>query len=543
MTDHRRFLALVAASIDFELTAAEHDLLAAHMATCRACRLEADAFRRDAVAIAAFPQAQLAPDVAAAILERVLRRPARNYAIAKVLLAALLASLAIAAAAVGAGLIREWRDGLLVVPPPPPFLETAIASASPSPDPTPSTTTPIASASPSLAPSPSNVAAATWTVSSEASVDPKLGQPRAVAAGPDLMVALGGLGCTTDSDGNGRCWAQTVRSVDGATWTAIPSTDATEVGSGPAIDGPTIGMNDIAAGTDDFVAIGYVAFDQMRAAVWHATDGTDWERIADDAVFDEAHLRTVAHTPHGWIIGGAVAEPDGPRAAAWYSPDGRTWQRATDSPAMDVGGYIGTLKYPVAGGIRDVATRGAMIIAVGSSCDAQGTGCMPAVWSSLDGRTWDRQADIAASPGDLNLVVAADVGFVAIRRECSDTCGTGVLISPDGTVWREASMDGFPERAEPRAMATVAGTIAVSAVEDGRLKIVASTDGRSWSTVREVAWPGDDPASASPDAIDVFGLGMATRPDGSAVVVGWANIQPSEGDGVQETFHFEVRRP
>src|SRR5215204_2376779 len=99
MTDHRRFLDLVTASIDFELTAAEHDLLAGHMATCRACRDEADAFRRDAIAIASFPQAQLAPDVAAAILERVLRGPARSYAMGRLLLAALVASLAITAAA------------------------------------------------------------------------------------------------------------------------------------------------------------------------------------------------------------------------------------------------------------------------------------------------------------------------------------------------------------------------------------------------------------------------------------------------------------
>ena len=524
MTDHRRFLDLVAASIDFELTAAEHDLLADHMATCRACRHEADAFRRDAVAIAAFPQPQLAPDVAAAIIERVLRRPARNYAMGRLLLAALVASLAIAAAAVGAGLIREWRDGLLVVPAPLPTRETAIASDGPS-----------------QAPSPP-IDAPTWTVSSEAGVD-LVANPTAVAAGPERTIAVGGISCTVSSDADSRCWIQTSSSVDGATWTAIPSTDATEVGSGPAIDGPTIGMNDIAAGADGFVAIGYIALDQMRAAVWHTTDGTDWERIADDAVFDEAHLRTVAHTPHGWIIGGAVAEPDGPRAAAWYSPDGRTWQRVSDSPAMDVGGYIGTLRYPIAGGIRDIATRGGLIIAVGSSCDAQGTGCAPAVWSSLDGQSWDRQADIATAPGDLNHVVAADDGFVAIRRECSDACRTGVLLSPDGNVWREGSIEGFPELAEPRAMATVDGTIAVSAVEDGRLKVVASTDGRSWSTVREVTWPGDEPASPSSDAVDVFGLGMATRPDGSAVIVGWANIQPSEGDSVQETFQFEVKRP
>ena len=149
MTDHRRFLELVAASIDFELTAEEHDLLAGHMATCRACRHEAAGFRQDAVAIAAFPQARLAPDVAAAVLERVLRRPARSHAMGRLLLAALVALLAIAAAAVGSGLIREWRDGLLVVPQPLPSREAVIASAGPSQTPSqseePAVATPIPS--------------------------------------------------------------------------------------------------------------------------------------------------------------------------------------------------------------------------------------------------------------------------------------------------------------------------------------------------------------------------------------------------------------
>ena len=91
----------MAASIDFELTAAEHDLLAGHMATCRACRREADGFRQDAAAIAAFPPARLAPDAAAAVLQRVLRRPARNRAIGRLVLATLIALLAVAAATVG----------------------------------------------------------------------------------------------------------------------------------------------------------------------------------------------------------------------------------------------------------------------------------------------------------------------------------------------------------------------------------------------------------------------------------------------------------
>ena len=184
-------------------------------------------------------------------------------------------------------------------------------------------------------------------------------------------------------------------SSDGATWEAIPTTDATEVG-GPVTDGPVMGMNDIAGGVDGFVAIGYRGIDGVgvRAAVWHATDGTEWDRIDDVPAFENARPRTVLRTADGWVIGGAVFEPDGPRAALWYSTDGRAWERSSDGPGMDIGGYFDTLSEPLAGGIRDLAVRGDTVVAVGSSCDAQGTDCVPAVWTSIDGRSWDREPDV-----------------------------------------------------------------------------------------------------------------------------------------------------
>ena len=544
MTDHRRFLDLVAASIDFELAAADHDLLAGHMATCRACRHEADAFRRDEVAIATFPQARLAPDVAAAILERVLRRPARNRAMGRLLLAALVAALAISAAAVGAGLIQEWRDGLLVVPQPLPSRETAVASPSPSqspsPAPSPSEGTAVASPSPSQAPSPP-VDGATWSVS-EAGVDLGGATPQAVAAGPDVMVAVGGIGCTVSSEGASRCWAQSMSSADGTTWEAIPTTDATEVG-GPVTDGPLVGMNDVAGGIDGFVAFGYGGPDGLRAAAWHTTDGTEWERIADIPAFDDARPRAVARTAQGWIIGGAVFEPEGPRAALWSSTDGRAWERVPDGPGMDVGGYFDTLSEPLAGGIRDLAVRGDTTVAVGSSCDAQGRACVPAVWTSADGASWDREADVPGASGDLILIASVDPGFIAVREDCSsDPCTSAILTSPDGQAWREASTDGFPDRAEPLAVANVAGTIALAAVLDGRLMVLASLDGGSWTTVREVTLRSDDGSSQSPDGVNVYGLGMTTRPDGSALIVGWVSLQDAQGGVTDEPILFEIER-
>jgi hypothetical protein len=115
--------------------------------------------------------------------------------------------------------------------------------------------------------------------------------------------------------------------------------------------------------------------------------------------------------------------------------------------------------------------------------------------------------------------------------------------SPDGTRWSEVSTDGFPQGAASRAVANVEGTIAVAAVEGGRLKILASVDGRSWSTLREVAWKTSDGASPKPDLVNVHGLGMATRPDGSATIVGWTSFLDDLAVCTDETFQFEVKRP
>jgi hypothetical protein len=162
----------------------------------------------------------------------------------------------------------------------------------------------------------------------------------------------------------------------------------------------------------------------------------------------------------------------------------------------------------------------------------------------MDDRTWDREPDVPDTPGDLILVASIDSGFLAVRRDCSSTpCSTAILRSPDGTAWREVSTDGFPERAEPRALATVEGTIALAAVEDGRVKVLASVDGASWSTVREVTWKTSEGASPKPDLVNVYGLGMATRPDGSATIVGWTSVQDDGGASNDESFQFEIQRP
>lgn len=56
MTTHRRFQALAAQAIDFELASVDRELLAAHLASCPSCRRGVERLRGDTLAIATLPR-------------------------------------------------------------------------------------------------------------------------------------------------------------------------------------------------------------------------------------------------------------------------------------------------------------------------------------------------------------------------------------------------------------------------------------------------------------------------------------------------------
>ena len=279
------------------------------------------------------------------------------------------------------------------------------------------------------------------TVSSAAGLDPIVSSPRAVAAGGrERLLVVGGIGCTVDSDGATRCWPQTARSEDGATWGALNSTDATEVG-GPAVDGPVIGMNDVAGEIDGFVAIGYAGGDGVRAAVWHTTtDGTEWDRIADGPAFDNARPRTVARTAQGWFNRRGGVRPRGTASGAVVLARRSRWERVPDDPAWTSEGLRHA--YRAAGGRHPGPgcpgrhdSRGRL--------DMRRTGRIRARYPAgslatglraggVDVRRWcfvgtrGRYSRRAWRCG--SLVASIDTGFVAVRRDCSsDPCTSTIL--------------------------------------------------------------------------------------------------------------------
>jgi hypothetical protein len=293
--------------------------------------------------------------------------------------------------------------------------------------------------------------------SAEPSIDPRLGvewqmvksasaggssstAAWAVTAGGPGFVAVGRTCLPETSQHNLECWGAPQVSSDGLTWRTVPRQAALEIGAYYPTSGPGADMIGVAARPDAIVAIGYAVdgartIDQggiFRAAVWLSRDGRAWERVPYSPIFDGARFNDVAATEQGFVIVGAdyraPALQGKPRGAIWTSQDGRAWQRVPDGPIFDIGGYLDTGEEPGSGGPRRVISSGAAILAVGAVCNDNGLGCRPAFWSSPDGSTWDRV--VLEEPNTTaSEVVTTPRGFVAVGS-ASNTDGCGVGLPP-----------------------------------------------------------------------------------------------------------------
>jgi hypothetical protein len=149
MTIHRRPEQLIAASIDFELTATERVELDGHLATCPSCRALAAGYRRDAAMMREIAFVTAPAGVRSVVLADAARPNARSHASWRLVAAAalLLAALVGAVMAIGAWDPRPTLVITIPVAPSPGSTggPTAAASAPP-PTPSPSVAPPTLAA-------------------------------------------------------------------------------------------------------------------------------------------------------------------------------------------------------------------------------------------------------------------------------------------------------------------------------------------------------------------------------------------------------------
>ncbi len=238
-------------------------------------------------------------------------------------------------------------------------------------------------------------------------------------------------------------------SADGKSWTYA------DLGGGTAWG--------VVASAERIVAVGYRRLqgedNWPTPAIWTSTDGVSWTLTGGFAVgTDFGNFWGVTAVEGGFLAYGFVHEDatlptDGSadsRVATsvgvpWFSADGQSWSRVTDT--SDTGPFVGRF-------ITQVIAGGPGFIAVGRST---GRTAIPAIWTSVDGRSWQRQPGETpfASMTDTALGLGGDghrvVAFVApagrrqsqLWNQAEMQPATAAWTSSDGVTWQDVpSLDG-----------------------------------------------------------------------------------------------------
>jgi hypothetical protein len=188
----------------------------------------------------------------------------------------------------------------------------------------------------------------------------------------------------------------------------------------------------------------------------------------------------------------------GSQAEAWTSPDWRSWTRTfLDAPAAGDSG------------LNRVLAVGGRLVAVGTSGEPACTGpagagqlCRPApvaIWTSLDGRRWERAANPAPLAGVAVDAVAAN-GSLLVLAGNTDWGRPVILTSADGVVWSRASLLGSPfAEAHFAGLAATPVSFVLTGSTGGR-QPTGGVSGNNGST--PAAWLSADGLSWAPAAVD-----------------------------------------
>jgi hypothetical protein len=256
----------------------------------------------------------------------------------------------------------------------------------------------------------------TWTRVSDFAAD-EFSVAAAVAAGERGLATVG----AADTDAS--VWT----SADGRTWQRLTL---------PAFHAETqIRMTAVTSWRGGFVAAGYTGslVGPIRAAFWISADGRDWRRVADERAFADSRVAGLATTAEGAAlvaVGAAGDAKTATGAVAWRSTDGDTWERAPDAA---------TLRGAV---MHSVAAGQGRLVAVGSDLAAT----RAVVWESADGLTWTQAPDDPTLDNFGLKIEMRDVswtgsGYLAGGHRLFGTQYPSAVIwtSSDGRTWTRAA--------------------------------------------------------------------------------------------------------
>jgi len=230
------------------------------------------------------------------------------------------------------------------------------------------------------------------------------------------IVAVGEVGSITEDD---------TSSYQPVVWLSPNGTDWTRVFEGEPVDpgelvgdGPSI--QSVAEGPDGLVVgVGHTMNENSErvAAVWMSTDGQSWERVdPTQPGFDgPSVMYDVAWGSGGFIATGSAG---GVEAAIWTSPDGYAWSRLDLS--VEPFDSIATL--------ASVAALESGYVAGGPHAFEDMRGGWMTLWTSVDGKVWDRVQ--TTGPGHVMAIVAAEAGIVVAGGKWEEDANAAVWVGP-----------------------------------------------------------------------------------------------------------------
>lgn len=327
------------------------------------------------------------------------------------------------------------------------MLLAACAATAPTPEPsaTPDPTTPAPIDSPMSTPTPEP---APTVVFEPASVpDPATNTGvSAVVPGGDGLLAL-----VFDGAYGTLVWTST----DGREWRDVTP---------PGFE--SIGLADATVHDGRIVAVGRGDTTNVEASVAIALvsdDGLTWTETTAAEDVMRGQLIDVLSTDDGLIAVGGV--PGADAAGFWRSDDGTTWERiGEDIPAAF---------------LWSVAEGGPGYVAVGWRRDPDPSA---AVWTSVDGRSWELAPDPEGYAGfeATDIAVTASGALVMVGGNAFGGEGR-IWTSPDGLAWTVAEVeDGLVESTVRSLVDTPIGLVAVGAVGMDAAAWRSTDEGATW---------------------------------------------------------------
>ncbi len=262
--------------------------------------------------------------------------------------------------------------------------------------------------------------------------------------------------------------------IAGIAWGSVAST-----GGDALVDGDTV-MSAIAY-DGGYVLVGN-AQNADHAAWWYSSDGRTWQRHDADPVFAASLLQQIVRIPDGLLIvgssnrldsvcaGGVFGCNPGMALRMWTSPDGRTWDRLPDADLAAFGRVA----------FSDVVSGPAGIVAVGALAPANGAG-KGTIWTSPDGRSWTAASQFSAAfPASVptNVVVTGGTYVAVGYRQAPDgsVVGPAAWYSTDGRTWHAAA---GAQSVGGTLLSSAAGALSVSLQRLGAL-VSVTADGSAW---------------------------------------------------------------